>query len=187
VDPLVLVSDTSSPTESINEVLADGLSSAHWRIRRDLPQAATTLTLALILAGTIHVAHIGDTRLYRGSSLGLERLTQDHSMAERLMAVGQLDPEEARPQRHRLYNALGQDADILPDLGVFDARAQDYLLLCSDGVWGQVSDDDMVTIINQADCVQDACDALIEHANQAGGKDNATALLIAPYWPPREA
>jgi serine/threonine protein phosphatase PrpC len=187
VDPLVLVSDTAPSTEPISEVLADGIGSAHWRIRRDLPQAATTLTLALTLGSNIHVAHIGDTRLYRGSAAGLERLTQDHSMAERLMAVGQLDPEEARSQRHRLYYALGQEADTLPDLAVFDAQEQDYLLLCSDGLWGQVSDDNMATIINEADSAQGACDKLIQRANQAGGQDNATALVIARHWPPRKA
>jgi serine/threonine protein phosphatase PrpC len=187
VDPLVYVSDSAPSTQPINEVLADGIGSAHWRIRRDLPQAATTLTLALALGRNIHVAHIGDTRLYRGSRIGLECLTQDHSMAERLMAVGQLLPEEAKPQRHQLYYALGQEADIVPDLAVFEAHEQDYFLLCSDGLWGQVSDEDMASIIDGADSAQDACDRLIQRANQAGGQDNATALLMARHWPPRKA
>jgi protein phosphatase len=183
VPTLTAYADAGEATDPIHNVLGDGFRSAHWRIRRDVPGAATTLTTALTLGTEVYVAHVGDTRLYLGHSAGLRCMTEDHSVAERLAALGQLDHRSVERQRQRLYRALGQEGKLEPERDSFDTREREYLLLCSDGVWGQMTDAEMALIVREGSSPQSACDQLIQRANQVGGEDDATAILLARQWP----
>src|SRR5690349_16263935 len=105
----------------------------------------TTCTAAAVLGETVYFAHVGDSRLYLVTSAGISRLTRDHSYVGRLIENGLLTPEEAEshPQRHILTAALGAGQSVSPELAEQPVRvnAGSALLLCTDGLWSQVSDE----------------------------------------------
>lgn len=142
--------------------------------------AGCTLTVAILREGWIHVAHIGDSRAYLLRKGTLEPLTVDHSGAMLLVTAGILTPEEARnhPESHRLYRFLGINApELAIDLYHEPAQANDILMLCSDGLWGMVEDEQMVALLTQHSGLEQASAALIRAANANGGDDNISLSL----------
>jgi serine/threonine protein phosphatase PrpC len=141
----------------------------------------TTLTAVLAgIGGRIHVAHVGDSRAYLLRGGEMSRLTRDQTVVQRLVDEGRISPEEAEihPQRSILTNAIGVDRDIEVDEASYELAIGDRLLLCSDGLSGMVSEADIKRILVENEDPQAACDALVEAANQAGGQDNITALIL---------
>ncbi len=110
-------------------------------------------------------------------------ITRDHSLVKRLEELGQLRPEEAEvhPQRNVLYRAIGQGANLEVDVFTLPIPRDAHLLLCSDGLWGVVPDQEIKRLVHAADTPQLACEHLIDAANAAGGPDNISAVLI--YFP----
>ena len=96
------------------------------------------------------------------------------------MELGQITTDEAavHPQRNVLYRALGQGEPFEPDVKTIQLPDSGYLLLCSDGLWGVVPDEEIYRLIMDACSTEEACQSLIEAANQAGGPDNITAILV---------
>jgi serine/threonine protein phosphatase PrpC len=107
-------------------------------------------------------------------------LTRDHSLVQRLIELDQLTPEEAKdhPQRNVLYRALGQSESVEVDALTRRMPAGSHLLLCSDGLWELVSDDELQTIIRNYPHPQEVCDQLIALANTYGGNDNISVIVI---------
>ncbi|MDZ4720200.1 MAG: PP2C family serine/threonine-protein phosphatase [Roseiflexaceae bacterium] len=140
----------------------------------------TTCTVALVLGRTIYIGHVGDSRAYLLEGDTLRQLTIDHSAVGRLIQLGQLEPIEARehPLRSQLYRTVGQAPDVHVDLVQRPLGAATHLLLCSDGLWGMVDDTALRDALLQARWPQDACHALIDLANAAGGEDNISALVV---------
>jgi PPM family protein phosphatase len=146
----------------------------------------TTLVMALFVDAVATVANVGDSRAYLLKQRGKEReggivqITTDHSLVERLVAIGQLTPEEAarHPQKNVIYRVIGDKHP--PEVDLFEKHLEpgDALLLCSDGLSGMVADREMWRIWHTSASPQDACDRLIEAANQAGGVDNITAVIV---------
>ncbi len=167
----------------INEILEDSIRLAHQTVSRRLPEAGTTLTMALVLNEGVYIAHVGDSRAYVGQKGSLCCLTQDHSVAARLVEMGQASPEEAAFQRNILYKALGQGPQIEPDILYHDLKEEQYLLLCCDGLWGKVPEAEMAAIIDAAPTPDVACQNLVAKANQNGGEDNISVILVAKSWP----
>lgn len=171
----------SSPEESILEIMQEGVQDAHRSITRQVPGGGTTLTAALILGNQLTLAHVGDSRAYLvGKNGGMEALTRDHSLVKRLVELGQITLDEAavHPQRNVLYRALGQGEPFDPDVSSIRMPEAGYLLLCSDGLWSVVPDEVMHQIIMNTVEMDQACKLLVEAANQAGGPDNISAILI---------
>ena len=146
----------------------------------NLAGMGTTLTAILADGNVFRVAHIGDSRLYLLRDGELRRLTTDHTVVERLVAEGRLTPEEAdmHPQRSILTKALGVDEQIEPDDDRLETRPGDRLLLCSDGLTGMAGEDEIKQILVANDDPQSAADQLVDAANQAGGQDNITAVVV---------
>lgn len=167
----------------INEVLEASMSIAHQAVRRRLPKAGTTMTIALALGDGVYIAHVGDSRAYQGERGRIQRLTQDHSMAARLLEMGQATPDEAALQRNILYKAVGQGAQIEPDILYRDLAPGQYLLLCCDGLWDKVADQEMSAIIDASPTPGLACRNLVARANENGGEDNISVILAARGWP----
>jgi protein phosphatase len=168
-------------SESVQEIMRVSVQEAHQIIVKDAPESGTTLTAVLILGDQITIAHVGDSRVYRIDSDGTaEVLTRDHSLVMRMMELGQLTAEEAavHPQRNVLYRALGQGEPFLPDIYTLPVPQQGFLLLCSDGLWGPVPQGEISSLVVSAPSPEVACQRLIEAANQAGGPDNITAILV---------
>jgi PPM family protein phosphatase len=182
--PLLDGEEESSERAPINEVLESAVSVAHEAVAHRLPEAGTTLTLALVLGNGAYIAHVGDSRAYLGGRGRLECLTQDHSMAARLQEMGQAAPEKLDSQRNILYRALGQGPRVEPDIRYHGLEEGQYLLLCCDGLWGSVSDDEMSAVVDEATTPNAACQELVTRALQAGGKDNITVVIAARGWPP---
>ena len=167
----------------INEVLESSMQIAHEALGRRLPTAGTTMTMALALGDGLYIAHVGDSRAYLGERSHLHPLTRDHSMAARLLEVGQITPEEAALQRNILYKALGQGARVDPDILYHDLDPGQYLLLCCDGLWDKVGDADISAIVEASPTPGIACRNLVTRANENGGEDNISVILAARGWP----
>lgn len=148
---------------------------------RDKPSnMGSTVTAALIIGDVATIANVGDSRTYLLREGRLEQITQDHSLVARLVDAGVIRPEEVRnhPQRGQIYRCLGHKPDVEVDTFMRQLQAGDALILCSDGLWEMVSDAEIQRIVTQAHSPQQACDALIEAANQAGGEDNVTVIVV---------
>jgi serine/threonine protein phosphatase PrpC len=188
-----LPSLAASGSRPIQEVLTEAVLAAHKAILdyptglQGSPHAAnsegmgTTATVALLVGSTLYLAHVGDTRVYMLDDAGLHLLTRDHSLVGRLQELGQLTPAEAQqhPQRNVLYRALGQSDELTVETYYRRLAGVSHLLLCSDGLWGLVPDAEIVRILRTVPGAQAACEALIDAANDAGGEDNITAILLA--------
>jgi serine/threonine protein phosphatase PrpC len=182
---LPLLSDDEGLAERapIHETLTASMRVAHQAITRRFPEAGTTMTLALMLGDNVYIAHVGDSRAYLGERGSLHLLTEDHSVAARLLEMGQATPEEAALQRNILYKALGQGAELEPDIQYGDLGRGQYLLLCCDGLWGKVPDEQIATIIEASPTPDIACQNLVTKANENGGEDNISVILVARGWP----
>ena len=140
----------------------------------------TTLTAALVSGREVAIGHVGDSRLYRLRDGSLERLTEDHSLVEELVRQGRLTPEEAEthPQRSIITRALGPEPEVDVETFTHTGRSGDVYLICSDGLSGMVSEDDMAAILARAGSLADAARELVEAANRNGGRDNITVVLF---------
>lgn len=167
----------------LQELVRDALEQANQKVVDRVPGGGTTLTLAVLLGTQMTIGHVGDSRAYVISNNHARTITRDHSLVERLRELGQLTPEEAaaHPQRNVLYRAIGQGANLEVDVFTEPVPRDGYLLICSDGLWGVVPDDDILRIVANSNHPQAACDELVRAANAAGGPDNITAVIV--YFP----
>lgn len=173
--------DAGSLNDSMQELMEHAVRDAHLSVVKKAPGGGTTLTAALVLGDHITIAHVGDSRAYILSEDGQFRvMTQDHSLVRRLVELGQLTEEQARvyPQKNVLYRALGQLEPFKPDIHTHHIPHPGYLMICSDGLWGLVSDNEMLKVINQNGDPCLACHKLVEAANLAGGPDNISVILV---------
>jgi serine/threonine protein phosphatase PrpC len=165
----------------------EGANAAVWERGRDDPALrgmGTTMTAAA-LVGTddgdrLVLANVGDSRTYRFHHGALEQLTTDHSVAEELVARGELSEAEAQyhPHRHILTRALGVSPAVDVDIWELEPQVGDRYLLCSDGLSNEVSAHRIETLLSTTADPQDASEALVHEANRAGGNDNITAVVL---------
>jgi PPM family protein phosphatase len=140
----------------------------------------STLVCVLILGYHAYVAHIGDSRVYLLRDGSIQQLTVDHSLVQHLVNIGQISAEDVRnhPQRNVIYRSLGDKPNVEVDIYSQNLLPEDRLLLCSDGLTGMLDDQTIHKIIQEASSPQTACDQLVEAANQNGGSDNITAIVV---------
>ncbi|HEY2142317.1 MAG TPA: Stp1/IreP family PP2C-type Ser/Thr phosphatase [Solirubrobacteraceae bacterium] len=140
----------------------------------------TTLTAVYVGEEEIAIAHVGDSRAYCLRDGALERLTDDHSLVDELIRQGRLTPEEAveHPQRSVITRALGPEPAVEVDTRSFRARDGDVYLLCSDGLTTMVPEQRLAEVLLAHPRLRDAGESLIAAANEAGGRDNITVLLL---------
>ena len=170
-----------TPEESFHEILQAGVLEAHHAILKDATGGGTTLTTALMIGNQVIISHVGDSRAYIIYPDGrIHALTRDHSLVKRLEELGQITSSEAavHPQRNVLYRALGQGEPFEPDVTTYPLPHNGYVLLCSDGLWGVVSEEIMIDIIRSTTNLQQATHKLVEAANDAGGPDNISVILV---------
>jgi len=180
--------DRDLPSDPPEEFLREAFESANRKIHdhaaTDESHAGmgTTLTAAIVDAEREEVAigHVGDSRAYRLRGPKLERLTQDHSLVEELRRKGQLTDEQAEehPQRSIITRALGPEAEVEPDVGTVTARPGDIYLICSDGLTTMIGEERIAQILRSSTSLDAAVRALVDEANQAGGRDNITAVAF---------
>lgn len=153
---------------------------AHQQDRTQEKKMGSTLVVALVTEGQAHIANVGDSRAYHITAEGIEQISVDHSLVERLVQMGQLTREEARThsKRNVIYNTIGDKPN--PEIGLYHLLLYpgDRLLLCSDGLSGMLPDADILAISRRQPDTAAACKALVEAALTAGGEDNITVVLV---------
>lgn len=149
----------------------------------------TTLTAALISGSTLHVGQIGDSRAYLIRNCTIKQLTNDHSLVAEQIRMGLITEEEAacHPARNIITRALGTKEKVEPDFYTFTLEPDDRVVMCSDGLHGVVESDKILELTLASPSATAACFKLVEEANENGGPDNITVVIIhmkpiKPFW-----
>jgi protein phosphatase len=175
--------DGSEPVESrLRSLVLEANTRINALAQSDdaLAGMGTTVTAAYVGEDELAIAHVGDSRMYRLRDGSLERLTDDHTLVEELVRQGKLTPEEAdhHPQRSIITRALGPEPGVEPDSFTWPGRDGDVYLICSDGLTGMVPEPQVAGILTEAGSLPAAGRALVDAANEAGGRDNITVVLF---------
>ncbi|MHB9031560.1 MAG: PP2C family serine/threonine-protein phosphatase [Anaerolineae bacterium] len=160
---------------------AQAANAEVYRIRMDRgSQMSSTLTTALVAGATAYVANVGDSRTYVFGPQGLQRITKDHSLVQRLVDTGQIKPEEiyTHPRRNLIYQSIGDRNQVQVDLFTRRLASEERLVLCSDGLWEMVHDEGLEEVLMAESDPQLACDRLVKNANLAGGEDNISVIIV---------
>jgi serine/threonine protein phosphatase PrpC len=171
--------------EELLPLLAAGVQYANQivyeRNQEQQTSMGTTMTAVLVSETTAYVAHVGDSRLYLyREPTGLIQVTCDHSIVAMLVAAGIIAPDDiyTHPKRNQIYRSLGSDASVEVDTFVVPLAAGDILLLCSDGLWEMVRDQQIAAIVTTLmPTPSDTAHALIQTALAGGGEDNVSAIV----------
>ncbi len=165
---------------SVIEILREAVRAANRAVSEEIPEGGTTVTALVSVGELAYIAHVGDSRCYLVTDDGMEQVTRDHSLVQRLIELDQLTPEEAaeHPQRNVLYRAIGQSETLDVDVITRRLPPGGQVLLCSDGLWNMVPEPLLFEIIRKHDDPQTACNELVQIANERGGPDNVTMIII---------
>jgi protein phosphatase len=142
---------------------------------------ATTAVVAWFLGGRLWVAHAGDSRLYRFRAGSLVQVTRDHSFSQELLDAGMISEEEARvlPAKNLVTRAVGASPTLEPEVHDYELEAGDIILLCSDGLTEMVSNEDIGAMMSADEQnIAQAARRLVDNANEAGGRDNCSVILV---------
>lgn len=170
MDPLELL--TKSVKRANEAVLREGSARGS--------NMGTTLGVALLTDNSALIANVGDSRAYWIENGSIRQITEDHSLVSKLVSVGRLKKEEAKnhPKSNLLYRTIGSDENLKVDTFEIDLTKSGCLVLCSDGLWGEVDDEEIRSICAAEKSAKAACSRMIQKANENGGKDNITAVVI---------
>jgi protein phosphatase len=173
-------------TMSLSEKLRYAVTAANreiyetGRVQPEFAGMGTTLVALLIVDGRAALAHVGDSRAYRVRGGRIRQLTDDHSVVGELLRRREISADAARehPHRHVLTRALGVRSTVEPDLAELTPGPGDVFALCSDGLTTHVHDDEIGEAVGGEQDPQEAVDALVELANERGGDDNITVVIV---------
>lgn len=180
-----------TPGADAESSLDEALQGAHRAIRaaareRGLRDMGTTATVAVLQGRRALIGQVGDSRAYLLRGGALRQLTRDQSLAQQLVDQGVLRPDEARTFEHGniILQALGTSPAVQPVFSSSDLLPGDTLLLCSDGLWGELPDDLLARTLASAPDPDEACRRLVDAANEAGGSDNISCVVCRIEGPP---
>jgi serine/threonine protein phosphatase PrpC len=141
---------------------------------------ATTLVMAVVVGDKALIANVGDSRAYFISKDSIHQITEDHTLVKQLVDKGVITAEQAErhPWRNHLSKAVGLEKKVEDDHFEVALREGDSLLLCTDGLTGELSDADIQRIVCEAESPQAACEALVNASNRAGGRDNIAVVVV---------
>jgi protein phosphatase len=154
-------------------------AAVRWEGANKGTNMGTTLSVAYVTGNNAYIANVGDSRVYWIENGSLRQVTEDHSLVGKMVAAGKLTKEEARkhPKSNLLYRTIGTDDLVKVDTFQVGLKKGGNLLLCSDGLWGEVSDSDIHQIFAEGKDLKKTCAKLVKTANDNGGMDNITALV----------
>lgn len=177
--PLVSGERAKEPAP-VTEALIAAVRKANLEVIRQVPEGGTTVTAVTVIGDLAHVVHVGDSRAYIITTDGVDQITRDHSLVQRLIELDQLTPEEAQshPQANVLYRAIGQSDTLEVDAITRRLPQNARVLICSDGLWGQIDEKEIFETVMNIPDPQRATEKLVELANKRGGKDNTTVILL---------
>jgi protein phosphatase len=170
---------------AMRDLLREAMQEANRAVvaegERNDSNMGTTLCAALVYDERRGVVgNVGDSRVYLMRGEALSQVSQDHSLVAYLVQLGELTAAEARnhPSGNILVRSIGSQAEVEVDIFQLDIVGGDRLLLCSDGLWGEASDEEISGVLRNQPSPQDACRALVEIANSHGGRDNTTLIVV---------
>jgi serine/threonine protein phosphatase PrpC len=173
------------PDEELTALLQQAVQSANQKLYRqnqqDHADMGCTMTAALVAGDEAHICNVGDSRTYLLHPGGeLQRVTVDHSIVQSLVDAGviQKDDVYTHPKRNQIYRSLGEKEVIEIDMYRQRVTPGDKLLLCCDGLWEMIRDNEIEMILGHTDDLPQASSKLIEMANEHGGVDNITAVVV---------
>ena len=170
--------------DAINEAVTTANAYIYQRSRENsnLSGMGTTLVLATCIGNEAIVANIGDSRLYLVND-AMTQITRDHSLVEEMVTLGGIDREMARnhPDKNIITRAVGVKEKVAADFFEVDLTKGDKLLLCSDGLTNMLRDEEIYQIIQENKELEQAAKALIDAANENGGRDNIAVVLVEPF------
>ena len=181
-----IASDTGSePVQIINQ----GITAANKSIYEEATQdedkygMGTTMVAATLLEDHLCVANVGDSRLYVYRDGQLSQITQDHSVVGEMVRKGEMPKEEARshPKRNLITRAVGAEAEVRVDFFDETLQAGDLVLMCTDGLTSMVEESEIEEVLAGSGQVADKVAKLVDLANDHGGKDNITVIVIEPF------
>ena len=145
-----------------------------------------TLAVASLVSG-LETCHVGDVRCYIQRGDVLYQVTRDHSTVAALVEVGELTSEEARvhPNKNEVLQAIGMPSGVWPDVNHADLAPRDRILLCSDGLWEALPQQDIESVLVSDGTMRQPVTQLVDRANDEGGHGNITAILCEVPPPPR--
>jgi serine/threonine protein phosphatase PrpC len=151
---------------------------------------ATTAVVAWFLGGRLWVAHAGDSRLYRYRSGALQQITRDHSFSQELLDAGMISEEEARvlPAKNLVTRAVGASPTLDPEVHDYDLQGGDIILMCSDGLTEMINNAQIGALVGgDENDIAHAARRLVDSANEAGGRDNCSVILVRVDGAPPES
>lgn len=176
-------------TQNANVILAKAIEQANTYIYQcakkseQLSGMGTTLVVATCIDDMAIIANVGDSRLYLVTEASIKQVTRDHSLVEEMISLGGIDRETARnhPDKNIITRAIGVKESVLADFFEVKLEKGDKLLLCSDGLTNMLCDDEIHQIITKQEQIEQATKALIDAANENGGRDNIAVVLVEPF------
>lgn len=177
-----LTSDSVSGAEALHEAIAEANRAVLDCAERDpgLYGMGTTMVALLLHPASALIAHAGDSRCYLFRDGQLTRCTQDHSLVDEQLRLGTMTREEAErsPFRSVITRAVGTQKSVMEDAVEIEARPGDVFLLCTDGLTREVSEEEIADVLRAEADLDAAAARLVDAANEAGGRDNVTCVLV---------
>ena len=178
------VRNSSKPHESPLRTVERAVQQANTEVKREAARRGsnmgTTLCVALVTDGAAYIGSVGDSRAYWLENGSISQITEDHSLVAKLVAAGKLSPLEAmnHPRSNLLYRTIGTDETVTVGMFRVELKKGGTLLLCTDGLWGEVEEEEIRRICIEEPYTEVICARLVQRANANGGKDNVTAVVV---------
>lgn len=174
--------------ENPAEILGNAIAAANTRVRREAEEnperkgMGTTVVAACCDGKALHVANVGDSRLYVIGKKKIRQITRDHSWVEEMVRRGGLDREAAKthPDKNIITRAVGAEDTVRTDFFTVELDEDDLVLMCTDGLTNMLEDDEILNVVESARDIVEMAESLVNAANEKSGRDNISVILIAP-------
>ncbi len=172
------------PNEKVKDQIINAINKANKVVYeealsdKELEGMGTTCSLVFLEGDKVHLGHVGDSRIYFITEDYIKQITKDHTLVKNLLESGEITEEEAEnhPKRHYITRAVGTEETIEVDYNIFDMN-MNYILICSDGLTEELENEKIFEIIKEND-ISDVSDKLVDKANEFGGVDNISVIVI---------
>lgn len=176
-------SDAENPISIIEEAVREANLALMEKAKEsiDYEGMGTTLVVATFIDKSLYIANVGDSRLYIINN-EIQQITRDHSLVEEMISLGEIDRKNARTHEKKniITRAIGVDTEVMADFFEVEYSKGDIIMMCTDGLTNMIEDSDIKAIVNNGNDLSEITDTLIDVANNNGGKDNISVVLIEP-------